>query len=82
MQIGYRTPWGMPYARYERAALSQSDPYFYEQISGGSYWRGALGVRFDIDLKSALKLELADTGFTDRNEYQYGEALVQYAIRF
>lgn len=82
VQIGYRTPWGMPYARYERAALSQSDPYFYEQLSGGSYWRSALGVRFDIDLKSALKLELADTGFTDRNEYQYGEALVQYAIRF
>ena len=82
VQFGYRTAWGTPYARYERAALSQSDPYFYEQTSGGSYWRGALGVRFDIDLKSAIKLELADTSFTDRNDYQYGEGLVQYAIRF
>ena len=82
VQIGYRTAWGTPYTRYERASLSQSDPYFYEQTSGGSYWRGALGVRFDIDLKSAIKLELADTGFTDRHEYQYGEGLVQYAIRF
>lgn len=81
-QVGYRTPWGMPYARYERASLSQADPYFYEQTNGGSYWRGALGVRFDIDLKSAIKLELADTRFTDRNDYQYGEGLVQYAIRF
>jgi hypothetical protein len=82
VQVGYRTAWGLPYVRYERASLSQADPYFYEQTSGGSYWRGALGVRFDIDLKSAIKLELADTGFTDRNVYQYGEGLVQYAIRF
>lgn len=82
LQLGYRTPWGMPYARYERASLSQSDPYFYEQTSGGSYERGALGVRFDIDLKSAFKLEIADTRLTDRADYQYGEGLVQYAIRF
>jgi len=82
VQFGYRTAWGLPYARFERASLSQADPYFYEQTSGGSYWRGALGVRFDIDLKSAIKLELADTSFTDRNDYQYGEGLVQYAIRF
>jgi hypothetical protein len=84
IQFGYRTPWGMPYARYERASLSQADPYFYEQTSGNSYWRGALGVRFDIDLKSAIKLELSDTGQsqTNRDTYQYGEGLVQYAIRF
>jgi len=82
VQLGYRTPWGIPYARYERAALSQQDPYFYEQLSGGSYWRAALGLRFDLDLKSAIKFELADTRFTDRNVYEYGEGLVQYAIRF
>jgi hypothetical protein len=82
VQLGYRTRWGIPYARYERAALSQQDPYFFEQSSGGSYWRGALGLRFDLDLKSALKFELADTRFTDRNVYEYGEGLVQYAIRF
>ena len=82
LQLGYRAPWGMPYARYERAALSQSDPYFYEQTSGGSYERGSLGVRFDIDLKSSFKLEIADTRLTDRADYQYGEGLVQYAIRF
>ena len=82
IQLGYRTPWGIPYARYERASLSQLDPYFYQQSSGNSYWRGALGVRFDLDLKSAIKFELADTRFTDRDVYEYGEGLVQYAIRF
>jgi hypothetical protein len=82
VQLGYRTPWGIPYARYERASLSQADPYFYQQVSGNSYWRGALGVRFDLDLKSAIKFELADTRFTDRDVYEYGEGLVQYAIRF
>jgi hypothetical protein len=82
VQFGYRTSWGIPYARYERAALSQADPYFYQQSSGNSYWRGALGVRFDLDLKSAIKFELADTRFTDRDVYEYGEGLVQYAIRF
>lgn len=82
VQVGYRTPWGIPYARYERASLSQADPYFYLQSAGNSYWRGALGVRFDLDLKSAIKLELADTRFTDRDVYEYGEGLLQYAIRF
>lgn len=81
-QLGYRTPWGMPYVRYERTDLSQTDPYFAAQASGGSYDRGALGVRFDIDLKSALKFEFADTRLTDRTRDQYGEGLVQYAIRF
>jgi hypothetical protein len=81
-QLGYRLPWGMPYVRYERADLSQYDPYFAAQQSGGSYDRGALGVRFDLDLKSALKFELADTRLTDRTREQYGEGLVQYAIRF
>ena len=82
LQLGYRAPWGVPYARYERAALSQADPYFLALESGGSYHRVALGARFDLDLKSAIKLELANTSLTDRSRDQYGEGLVQYAIRF
>ena len=81
-QLGYRATWGVPYARYERAALSQSDYYFAALEGGSSYHRVALGVRFDVDLKAALKLELANTRLTDRNRDQYGEGLVQYAIRF
>jgi hypothetical protein len=82
VQFGYRVPWGVPYARYERAVLKQSDPYFSALDGGSSYYRSALGLRFDVDLRSALKLELADTHLTDRTRDQYGEGLVQYAIRF
>ena len=82
VQFGYRSSWGVSYARYERAALTQSDRYFAALEGGGSYHRVALGARFDLDLKSALKLELANTRLTDRTRDQYGEGLVQYAIRF
>ena len=82
VQFGYRSSWGVPYGRYERTALDQSDGYFARQTSGASYHRVAVGVRFDIDPKSALKLELAKTQLTDRLRDQYDEGLVQYAIRF
>ncbi len=82
VQLGYRTGRLIPYARYERAALEQGDNFFAAQQFGGSYYREALGVRFDLDLSSALKLELAQTHLTDRAREQYSEALMQYAIRF
>jgi hypothetical protein len=82
VQLAYRASWGVPYVRYERAVLKQADPYFAQQNSGASYYRNAFGLRFDIDLKSALKLELAQTHVTDRALRQYNEALVDYAIRF
>src|SRR5215468_7865455 len=81
-QIGYRAGRFTPYGRYERGSFDQSDPYFAAQLSGNSYDREALGVRFDIDLSSALKMELAKTRYTDRHLTSYGEALLQYAIRF
>jgi hypothetical protein len=82
VQMGYRAGLWTPYGRYERATLDQNDNYFAQQASGGSYTRQALGLRFDLDLKSALKLELARTRLTDRNIDAYSEALVQYSIRF
>jgi len=82
VQIGYRTGRYTPYARYERGAFQQSDPFFAAQTSGSSYYRDALGLRFDVDLVSALKLELAQTHLTDRVIGSYDEALIQYAIRF
>ncbi len=82
VQLAYRAPWGVPYIRYERAAFQQNDQYFSQQTTGNSYYRSAIGVRFDIDLKSAFKLELANTHDTDRIVDEYNEALVQYAIRF
>jgi hypothetical protein len=82
VQLGYRAPWGVPYARYERTSFDQSDNYFGAQATGFSYGRGALGVRYDLDLKSALKLELARTHVTDRTISWVDEILAQYAIRF
>ncbi len=81
-QLGYRAGRYIPYIRYERAALQQSDPYFAAQHFGQSYYREALGLRFDIDVKSALKVEFANTQLTDRRRTDFGEALIQYAIRF
>ena len=82
MQFGYRAGRFTPYARYERGSFQQSDNYFAAQATGQSYYRNALGLRFDVDLVSALKLELADTHYTDRIISNYDEVLVQYAIRF
>ncbi|HET7757721.1 MAG TPA: hypothetical protein VFK87_10735, partial [Steroidobacteraceae bacterium] len=82
LQLGYRAGRYTPYARYERGSFQQSDPYFAAQLNGNSYDREALGLRFDIDLSSALKMELALTRFTDRYITSDGEALIQYAIRF
>lgn len=82
IQMGYRAGRYTPYGRYERGSFQQSDPYFAAQINGNSYDREALGLRFDIDLSSALKIEFAKTSFSDRIIRTWGEALVQYAIRF
>lgn len=82
IQMGYRAGRYTPYGRYERGSFQQSDPYFAAQLNGNSYDREALGMRFDIDLSSALKIEFAKTSFTDRIIRTWGEALVQYAIRF
>jgi hypothetical protein len=82
VQIGYRAGRYTPYARYERGSFQQSDRFFAAQANGSSYYREALGLRFDVDLVSALKLELAETRLTDRVIGSYDEALLQYAIRF
>jgi hypothetical protein len=89
-QFAYRAGWGVPYVRYERADLDQRDTYFAEQQFGASYYRSALGVRFDINSKSAIKFEVASTHTTDyrQQDISYGlpedykEILAQYAIRF
>ena len=82
LQMGYRAGRYTPYARYERGSFQQSDNFFSAQDNGSSYYRTALGLRFDVDLVSSLKLELAETHLTDRDISSYDEALLQYAIRF
>jgi hypothetical protein len=82
VQLGYRMEPYTPYLRYERTRLDQSDNYFSQLNSGMSYWRAALGLRYDIDLKSALKFEIAPTHYTDRVLHNDNEAQLQYSIRF
>jgi hypothetical protein len=82
LQLAWRAPIATPYARYERAVLDQSDTFFAAQTEGMSYYRGALGLRFDIDLKSALKFELGRTKNTDRLVQEWTDVMMDYAIRF
>ena len=89
-QFAYRAHWGIPYVRYERASLDQTDEYFAEQIFGASYYRSALGVRFDFNAKASVKFEVAHTRTTDFRPVdltvglpeEYNEVLAQYAVRF
>jgi hypothetical protein len=82
LQLAWRLPLAAPYVRYERAVLDQGDNFFALQTNGMSYYRAALGLRFDLDPKSALKLELGRTKNTDRNIEQWTDAMLDYAIRF
>lgn len=85
-QAGYNFGAWTPFLRFEKTRLDQSDNYFVAQASGRSYKRAALGLRYDLDPKAALKFEL------DRNRKDdlgagiaadnFTEARFQYAIRF
>jgi hypothetical protein len=81
-QFGYRAPWAIPYVRYERALLDQTDQYFSAQMFGVSYYRTAAGFRYDFNLKTALKFEVANTHYTDRTIGQFNGVLADIAIRF
>lgn len=85
--------WGLwtPYGRFEKANLDQADSYFAYQTYGRSYTRGAVGLRYDIDPKAALKLELSRTAQRDLVDRataipvaddRYNMLLIQYAVRF
>ncbi len=82
VELAYRADRWTPYVRHERADFDQTDNYFAALQYGDSYRRDALGARFDLDLTSAIKFELARTRLLDRVPREYDEALMQYAIRF
>jgi hypothetical protein len=82
VQAGYRLPYIIPYVRYERAHLDQTDQYFAQQLTGNSYYRTAAGFRRDLNPKVALKFEVANTHRTDRVIASFDEFLAQLAIRF
>lgn len=81
-QLALRHMRWTPYVRAERASFDQADNYFAQQEFGFSYTRGALGLRYDLDARTAIKGELARTRVADRGLPSYSEALVQFAFRF
>lgn len=84
LQAGYNIGRITPFIRFESTRLNQQDNYFAVQRSGRSYQRQALGLRFDVDPKAALKFEYdrnrkADLGVASDS---FSEARIQYSIRF
>lgn len=82
-QLAYYTnsQWA-PYLRTEKTALDQNDSYFSQQVSGRSYTRNALGLRYDLTPKAAIKLEVNHTSITDGIAANFNEVRAQYAFRF
>lgn len=71
-----------PFVRFEKASLDQGDNYFLSQDSGRSYARQALGLRYDLNPKAALKMEVNRTDESRDGGQKYNEAQLQFAIRF
>jgi hypothetical protein len=71
-----------PYLRAERTDLDQADPYFAQQASGQSYKRWSLGLRADLNPRTALKFEAARQEMTDRTTGSFDELRAQFAVRF
>ena len=81
-----------PYVRAEKAVLDQNDNYFasisnYNAVqSGRSYQRNSIGLRYAIDQRSAVKLEISSTNElrpgVATGDYKTTDVRLQYAIRF
>jgi hypothetical protein len=89
LQIGKSFNDLTPYVRFERTVLSQLDNYFNLQASGQSYARQALGLRYNLSQKAALKFELVNSSFKEdltgaipRTALGYRSFYAQYAIGF
>ncbi|MES2148479.1 MAG: hypothetical protein V4508_01685 [Pseudomonadota bacterium] len=83
LQVGKLLDSGFtPYVRWEKAALDQQDAYFAALDSGRSYVRQAIGVRYDLTPKMALKLQLSHSDDSQDGGAKYREAQLQAAIRF
>jgi hypothetical protein len=73
-----------PYGRLEKAVLDQADAYFAAQESGRSYRREAVGLRYDLNSNTAIKLELDRVRQTQRDAslLKTNETRLQFAVRF
>jgi hypothetical protein len=92
-QVGrtFQDMW-TPYVRWEKAQLDQNDNYFASinnfsrYQAGRSYQRNAVGLRYSIDPRSAIKVEFNGTNelrpLAIGGNYKSNEMRMQYAIRF
>jgi hypothetical protein len=83
-QVAYKlgTAW-TPYVRYEKASLDQTDSYFANLESGHSYKRNVVGLRYDLNPVSAVKVEWNQTREQlAAEEQKVNKALVQFTIGF
>ena len=88
VQLGYQLADRLTgFARYEKADLSKQDPYFALMNNGttsygSSYNQSTVGVRYDLDPRSALKLQYEQIT-DDGNAGQTVNWLrAQYSVRF
>jgi len=86
LQVGRSFNGVTPYLRAEKTSLNQSDRYFAMMANGQSYIRQALGLKYDLNPKSALKFELLNSKFDTDAVHGTGSSYrsfrAQYAIRF
>jgi hypothetical protein len=61
VQVGRTLGTVTPFVRLEEAALNPADDFFRSQASGRSYKRAAAGLRYALDARSSVKLELSST---------------------
>jgi hypothetical protein len=72
-----------PYVRYEKTDLDQEDNYFADMITGRSYDRQVVGLRYDLNAFSAIKAELNRTELEElTGDVDYNEIHVQVSVRF
>jgi uncharacterized coiled-coil protein SlyX len=83
IHIGHAFDRWIPYVRLEKGDFNERDVYFTSLAWGYPYSREAVGLRYDVNPQSALKLEMNYTQ-TDGNTplEDFWESRVQYAIRF
>lgn len=80
VQAGYKLADRLTgYARYEKADLNKNDPYF---ASTSSYSQNTVGVRYDLDPRSALKVQLEQITDEANGSQAVNWVRAQYSIRF
>jgi hypothetical protein len=71
-----------PYYRWEKTDLDQKDAYFAAQDSGRSYRRHVLGLRYNLNSNTAVKVEGNRTREFMGEDTSFTELRAQFSVRF